>query len=459
MTSELNEEVKARQKAERAQKKAADTAKKAATKAAETERKRAEKVANEALKAKNKADKAAKKQEEYELNLPKTNFWRFTLFNYLDKLDGNLNGYEQLCSLEIGGKLRCIIFQSEICPLTNKPHLQGYMEFNVQFRRPEVKKYIGIYPIDLRMRDLTREACIEYSRKSETFDGNYRYEIGINPGNKTTNQGKRNDWHDVWRMVKDKDTPLIMIKDKYPGLYLSHDKTIKNEYNLFHPKVNKEPNIILYPWQKEIIELLQGPVVDRRIIWIHSNDSNTGKTTFSKYIGWLMKTYYTPNFKWTDIIHNYSEDSKVIWINLPREMDDIEGTLITNLERLSDGGLCTSGKYEGSEKIVESHIVVTSNIAPPVKKIPERIVEYEIGKNGVLVKKIDHLQISIDMKNIKKSEDATNNNNLDNGIDHKQNEKLRVEIDPKSQIPITTKGKIVVRGKKPKKKSNDEAYI
>lgn len=105
----------------------------------------------------------------------------FTWFNYEDK-----NEKEKLNCLITGkfGKINYIIYGKEISPTTNKPHLQGYVEFV----HPKLFKQLikQISPTHIEIAKSKKEFNIEYCKK----DGNWT-EFGNTPNE--SEQGKRSD--------------------------------------------------------------------------------------------------------------------------------------------------------------------------------------------------------------------------------------------------------------------------
>jgi len=114
----------------------------------------------------------------------------------------------------------------------------------------------------------------------------------------------------------------------------------------------------------------------RRIIWIWSLESSMGKTTFKKYVQFhLQQDFLLGSMKINDTMYAY-ESQKVIWFDI---LDNIllDAELTSQLETLSDGGVVGSSKYKSSNKIVDAHIVVTTNRPPPDDKLPNRIIAFQ----------------------------------------------------------------------------------
>nr|WAE42571.1 MAG: replication associated protein [Cressdnaviricota sp.] len=149
-----------------------------------------------------------------------------------------------------------------------------------------------------------------------------------------------------------------------------------DSWKLYHrnKKDIKMEEITLREWEIKAIEMLEEEPVRRRIIWIWSQESKTGKSTFKDYCcnKYKGKILITDTEKMTDILYAYDEH-EIIWFDLTRSVR-LENELYRALEKLSDNGYVLSTKYESKNKKITAHIVVTSNEQPPVHILPERIV-------------------------------------------------------------------------------------
>ncbi len=134
-----------------------------------------------------------------------------------------------------------------------------------------------------------------------------------------------------------------------------------------------EVKIELRLWQKFVIEKVTGPWEKRKIYWIWSHESGTGKSTLMDYCCATLKLNILPadepNLK--DILYAYSNQN-IIWFDITR---DNSSQYKNVLEKLSNGGMMLSTKYESCTKIVKAHIVVCSNEEPPHHLLPNRIHE------------------------------------------------------------------------------------
>jgi len=169
------------------------------------------------------------------------------------------------------------------------------------------------------------------------------------------------------------DLNLVQVASKYP-------RWCEAVYNC-KPQV-EIPEITddqLRPWQKEVLQLLDLPIRARRIIWIWSHESDTGKSTFGKYLATKKDVIY--HSKKQDLLYAF-DNNEVIWFDLPREMQDDPNFslkfMYNLIESLSNQQRHLVGKFHSRMKLIRAHIIVTSNEPPPLDKLPKRIIEFEI---------------------------------------------------------------------------------
>lgn len=264
---------------------------------------------------------------------------------------------------------RYAIYQEEVGENGNYHH-QGYVEFNRPKRLAALKKILA--GAHWEPRRGTRESAREYCSKSASQVGG-PYEYGVFE----VDQGVREDLngaksiiqnHKRWRDVVNDDelVPILSKYSKWSKMVFDHRPLPPAKYD-----------IVLRPWQQEAEALLKDAPVKRRIIWIWSDSSSSGKTTFMQYIGTKMDLL--PGV-WTlaDLIYAY-DGHDVIHFNIPRH-EDVNETQWKVLETLSDQGKVFSKKYESTVKEVCAHIVVTSNQTPfkAKQKLPDRILEIHV---------------------------------------------------------------------------------
>lgn len=267
--------------------------------------------------------------------------------------------------------IRYCVFQEEICPTTQKHHYQGFLQLHRQTDFGTVKKYFTTDPsIHLERCKGTSEQARRYSMKEETrFAG--PWETGIWQDAKS---GERNDLDDARETILAHTSWAAVIADPTITKTVARHLTWAREVYNSRPSTAPAPEIELRTWQHNVMEMLKEPPKKRRIIWIWSSESGTGKTTFYDYVSAAMPTL--PGADWTNTLYLY-DGHKVIWFDRTRaESDNWKSvdTFYSDLERWSNCTTHTSTKYNCTRKFVNAHIVVTANAAPDDFRLPDRFV-------------------------------------------------------------------------------------
>jgi len=227
-------------------------------------------------------------------------FYAFTLFNYdKDNLEATLNSQLKKLSQKY-------FYGREICPTTQKKHLQGFLQLKKPMRITELK--------------LSGKPHLEACKGSE--EQNYAY------------------------CSKDKD----VVKYGYP----KEIKTIEE----------------LRPWQQSILDdIILKPVIDRRVYWFWEPEGNIGKSAFVKYCVVKYNALFCDGGAKKDIINlvfnnNMDECELVIW-DIPRCS---QGAIsYAAIEAISNGMVCNT-KYETGTKVFNPpHIIIFANIPPCVE--------------------------------------------------------------------------------------------
>jgi len=282
--------------------------------------------------------------------------WCFTTFNL------------QLQVPENDKNFRYCVFQTELCPTTGQLHYQGYVEFTRTMRMKKIKELFQDETMHLEPRQGSRVQARAYCMKPES-----QFAQPLEYGTWEVAPGKRLDLVESREIICGKrrredlykDPALDAVMTKYP-------RWAEKVFNLRDRGFSMEIN--LYPWQEEIIKLLQGEPEHRRIIWIWSNASNTGKSTFYTYCSTIFKVLPATG-KYADVLYAY-DDHDIIWLDFTRSQQGYESYQL--LESMSNHGYLLSTKFQCETKFVKTHVVVTSNHAPDESKLPNRFVIYNI---------------------------------------------------------------------------------
>lgn len=157
--------------------------------------------------------------------------------------------------------------------------------------------------------------------------------------------------------------------------YCSKDKTydgkarfIKGYVKIVEPKILSYEQ--LYPWQKEIEDLLKIEPDDRKIIWIWCSAGASGKTTLTKRLAVRYQTVaFATCTKSADIATIAHESKKMYLLNFTRSQQDF--CPWQALESLKDGLISDSKlKKETRQVICDSpHVVCFANFPPDEKKL------------------------------------------------------------------------------------------
>lgn len=288
---------------------------------------------------------------------------------------------------KLDSKVSYFAYQREICPNTKKLHFQGYTQFHSKTTAFYLKNWLNDKGAHIEIQRGTNSEARDYCTpdtplkcrgwKTKRETGEYVSETFVEKGLFNPNgQGFRSNLKDVIVMIESGES-LFQIMKTHSSTYSHNTRFIKEYKARYQLELLKAPDIILKPWQILLYDMFRQAPVHRRIFWIWSSESGTGKSTFMVWVHANMKTdmLSVESFKYADILYAY-EDHKVIYFDIPRCQDRESVGLVDNvLEKLSNTSIKLSTKYESVQKFVCAHIVVTSNYAPPVDRIPHRFFE------------------------------------------------------------------------------------
>jgi len=196
------------------------------------------------------------------------------------------------------------------------PHLQGYVEFNTQIR---FSRLLKINPrIHWEKAKGNKKQNLTYCSKDGKFVTNFDF--------------------------RTEDQKIV-------------DFLLKKHYT----------DITWYPWQQQILDVIESEPDTRRIYWIHDSKGHKGKSFLCRYIG-LKYNAIICSGKTADIFNQLKmwRDSNPSVPQIPPCIVDIPrsdffNTNYSALEQLKNGYLY-SGKYEGGRVIGDHpHVFVFAN--------------------------------------------------------------------------------------------------
>lgn len=267
-----------------------------------------------------------------------------------------------------------LVYQVEAAPTTGTWHVQGYLELHRVARLTAVRNmFDSICEVHLEPRMGSREQARDYCMKVDTrVPGTAPLEWGVWTPSK---QGQRTDLVAAAKVIQESRcwADVVNNPDLFP-IMARHGKWVEQIWGN-RPQAAPFQDIVLRKWQKRAELLLEGDVQKRRIIWIWSSISGTGKTTFYDYM--CTKKEILAGGRWIDTIYLY-DGHPIVWFDRTRAESNSEKNLedfYTDLERWSNGGFQISTKYVPARKFVSCHVVVTANCAPDKIKLPGRFIE------------------------------------------------------------------------------------
>jgi len=257
------------------------------------------------------------------------------------------------------------VYQTESCPDTSRWHNQGYIEFSIGKSFAQVKTLLGDETAHIEGRKGTRTQARTYCMKDESRISG-PLEFGTwRPENA---ESKRTDLNDARLKIQTHKSWAAVINDPdLSGVVSRFGQWSRSVYEL-RPIIIPGSGITLRNWQTEVMEYLAEPVRKRRIVWIWSKESATGKTTLFDY---ACETYRVlPGTDYVNTLYAY-DGQPIIWFDLSRHQTD-EHIPYHALEKLSNQSVHLSTKYVTVTKYVSAHVVVTANVPPSEEKLPER---------------------------------------------------------------------------------------
>lgn len=223
-------------------------------------------------------------------------YYAFTLYNY-DKV-----GFEDSLIVYLKTISKRFIYGKEICPTSQRKHLQGFIHLKKPMRITEIK--IAGNP-HLESCIAGEESNIKYCSK----DGNI-VSYGF-------------------------PKPIDIISE-------------------------------LYPWQKDIEDIILSTPNNRKVYWFWDSVGNIGKSAFVKYCIVKHKVLFCDGGKKSDIINllfnnNMDECNCIIW-DIPRSTGG--KVSYSAIESIKNGFICNT-KYETGVKVFNSpHVIVFANYPP-----------------------------------------------------------------------------------------------
>lgn len=182
------------------------------------------------------------------------------------------------------------------------------------------------------------------------------------------------------------------IKKQFPKIHFEPSKGSRNDNLIYCKKDGKyhsnfplspteltlqteyPKDIVWYPFQQQILDILDTQPHPRKIYWFHEPIGNTGKSYFCKYLG-LTRNIILADGKKHDVFNQVKTTldngtiPHIIILDIPRNsLNFINYGVIEQLKN----GMIFSGKYEGGLCIFPiPHVIIFSNEPPDQSQLSQ----------------------------------------------------------------------------------------
>ncbi len=131
-----------------------------------------------------------------------------------------------------------------------------------------------------------------------------------------------------------------------------------------------------YPWQQDVIDIINGPVHPRRVYWFWEPEGDSGKSYLMKWLA-LNYTCIIGGGKQADVFHqvavhfetNVQTGPTLVLLDIPRSSQKFCN--YGAIEALKNGSV-NSGKYVGGQfQFLKPHVVVLANEEPAYEEMSD----------------------------------------------------------------------------------------
>ena len=285
-------------------------------------------------------------------------------------------------------------------------HMQGFTIFNSTKTLVAVKK---IHPTcHWEITKKSSETASNYCKKGEQSSGpgsewDLLHDDGPNfglnsdvfeKGEFPDHQGKRTDLDDIKEAIEGGMVNPRDLRKHHSAAWGKYPRFCR-EYIIDHKPNVELPQHPLRHWQQQLIELLDGPINDRQILFIVDRDGNQGKSWFSEYYRQLhpLDTIVSlpgrkDNMVYAAAAHGF--DPRVLFLDAPRckqsrkVRDASESALQYDYCEEMKNGCILNTKYESYMwRFPRPHEVVMTNEAPDFTRLSlDRYLVWELNPDG-----------------------------------------------------------------------------
>lgn len=254
------------------------------------------------------------------------------------------------------------IYQLEKCPETQKLHYQCAGRLKKRSTMKHMTSKFKIFKGQIKPMIAAISVNKIYCTKEESRIAG-PWELGEMP---EVRQGARKDLSAAIEASKDYDIFEDYVK-AFPEVYFKYHKAMNNYWKM---TLKKEPpmDLILRPWQKNVVTMCEREPDDRKVFWFFDEKGGAGKTMLGRYLLRNCDAFYWTNSKNADFAYAY-EGQRIVVFDFTRTLE--EHVNYSLLEAVKNG-MIVSTKYESVLKNYKSPwLLVFANFQPNVHKMSE----------------------------------------------------------------------------------------
>lgn len=253
------------------------------------------------------------------------------------------------------------IFQKEVCPETQREHLQGYV---ILKQRCRLSTFVRRFKCHAELRKGSHSQAKTYCSKEETrvagpWSGGVEQ---INEG------GRRRDLQEFTTAILSGKSNYELLEEgfgeqmaKYPR-YLSLVRNTQLQHDVLLDLPVLEPRV---NWQWALCQTLEARPSKREVLWRWEGTGNVGKSYFAMHYK-PAESFIITGGKHADIHYAY-QFQKYVFFDWARSN---EGVFPYGLVEQFKNGYFLSTKYESiAKRFAIPHVVVFANFAPDVSQM------------------------------------------------------------------------------------------
>ena len=283
--------------------------------------------------------------------------WSFTWNNYNDESKTTIQ------SIYDESKATYIVYQEEIAPTTQTPHLQGFIALAKKQRRNQVSALLPGCHLEKITRG-TAERMIEYCKKDESRKPDTEpVEMGEPPV-----QRKRNDLESYKTAVKE-GGKWEDLMDSHSDVISRYHTFCKTYHTMYYPV--PVPNDPFEPklWHNKVTEFINTPS-DRKVLCIIDPRGSLGKSRLADHLSRTNdQVQILKPSKDADMAYLISVEKSIFIIDCPRSRAKID-IPFNIIEQIKDGAVM-SGKYDSQMKFLnkDNRVIILCNTPPDPTKL------------------------------------------------------------------------------------------